>query len=365
MEFIYHRAARPTDMRSLSVQRLWRVGGFSHLYLDNAAAKIWGVPPRVFPRRNAPSLHPEYDSGHVYRELDRCTSGFFLGCLYLLLERQHAKTKKTHELGFMIAPWAQVAWELDNNVKGSNVMMMTIYTSRDPDKGFRIAVDDLVSLDTLFWVAAKSEDTRMHDAALCHAKISQRYHIRADYSPAQVVVLDPENGDIGTVFTDRGYVDDYYYSFLETSKACVDYFVEHLPTTAIPLWDFQAPRNEPRPTDTIAVLIARYGMLLIHEIETGAGRPSVYLEHALRIIEVICAFHVNELAKFDSKGESIEIANGGSSSRSTHLTDRGSTEKIVNLSAHVFQYAPREYGGKSQVYFLSCGYRLGVIGQCK
>ncbi|KAI1465574.1 Six-hairpin glycosidase-like protein [Daldinia caldariorum] len=288
--------------------------------------------------------------------------------------------KGTYELGFMIAPWARTAWELDNNKKGFDAIIMAAgslmarYSQKvgcitNPDKDFLVAVDDLMSLDTLFWAAAKSKDTRMHEAALCHAKTSQRYHVRADHSTATVVVFDPENGDINRGYADgscwsrgqawaiTGFAQTYQWtkdsSFLETSKACADYFVEHLPATAIPSWDFQAPGNGTQPTDTIAAIIASYGMLLIHEIETAAGRPSVYLEHALKIIEAVCAFHVNDPVQFVSARDSIETASLGSSSYQEMIAadmENGAKTIFNGATMNNHKFAPCRWANQGLVY---------------
>ncbi|KAI0117506.1 glycoside hydrolase family 88 protein [Daldinia grandis] len=428
---------------------------FENLYSENVTAKIWGVAQRAFSRPTPPTLFPEYTKpggvGYVYRELEFWTSGFFPGCLYLLLERQrkyahevrhmgqsstkyelhelqlqfackwwtaslyrNAKLTTTHDLGFMIAPWARAAWELENDVKGFDTVitaaesLMTRYSPvvgcvrswdtcitkrysfQDPDKDFLVIVDNLMNLDMLFWAAAKLQDDSMYAAALSHAKISQHCHIRADSSTAHVVVFDPGNGAIKSVLTNQGYADDSCwsrgqawaitgfaqtyrwtkdYTFLETSKACADYFVEHLPVTAIPPWDFQAPRGEPQPTDTSAAMIASYGMLLIHEIETAAGRSSAYLQHALRIIEAVCASHVNRPAKFGLKEDFVETPELGSLSHQKMMAvDMGKgAETILNgATINNYEFAPRRWANHGLVYadyfFLLVGNKLLEMG---
>ena len=96
----------------------------------------------------------------MHREFDFWTSGFFPGCIYLLLERQrrypgvcfpspfsglpemphplqlqyackwwtfnlhqNASLKTTHDLSFMISPWARLAWELDRDVKAYETLI--------------------------------------------------------------------------------------------------------------------------------------------------------------------------------------------------------------------------------------------------
>ncbi|KAI2619462.1 glycoside hydrolase family 88 protein [Hypomontagnella submonticulosa] len=402
-----------------------------------------------------PVLFPEYTKpggvGYVYRELEFWTSGFFPGCLYLLLERQrkyphkvrgidtllpehelheiqlqfackwwtaslypNAMLKTTHDLGFMIAPWARAAWELDHDVRGYDAVitaaksLMTRYSPvigcirswdtcvtkrysfQEPGKDFLVIVDNLMNLDMIFWAATRLRDESMYAAALSHAKISQRYHVRDDYSTAHVVNFDPANGAIKSVITNQGYSDTSCWSrgqawaiagfaqtykwtqdesFLETARACADYFMKQLPPSAIPPWDFQAPRSEPQPTDTSAAMIASYGMLLIHESETAAGRPSAYLQHALRIIESVCASHINSPARFVTCDDFTETPEVSTSSRQKTLTvDMGAgAETILNgATINNYEFAPRRWANHGLVYadyfFLLVGNKLLDMG---
>ncbi|KAI8956425.1 glycoside hydrolase family 88 protein [Daldinia sp. FL1419] len=408
--------------------------------------RLLSTPPTLFPEYTKPG-----DIGYVYRDLEFWTSGFFPGCLYLLLERQrkyahkirrmelssidyelhelqlqfackwwtaslyrNARLKTTHDLGFMITPWARAAWELENDARGFDTVitaaesLMTRYSQtvgcirswdtcitkrysfREPDKDFLVIVDNLMNLDMLFWAGARLKDKSMYAAALSHARISQRCHVRADYSTAHVVVFDPENGGIKSVLTNQGYADESCwsrgqawaitgfaqtyrwtkdYSFLETAKACADYFMQHLPATDIPPWDFQAPQGEPQPTDTSAGMIASYGMLLIHEIETAASRSSAYLQHALRIIGAVCASHVNSPSRFAFQEEFIETPEPGSLDDQKIMTvDMGKgAETILNgATINNYEFAPRRWSNHGLVYadyfFLLVGNKLLEMG---
>ncbi|KAI1249709.1 hypothetical protein MGN70_009323 [Eutypa lata] len=91
----------PGSEHSLIPNSAWR--DFQELYSANVFAKIWGVAERAFSRSTPPVLFPEYTKpggvGYVYRELEFWTSGFFPGCLYLLLERRRKYTHKVRRMG--------------------------------------------------------------------------------------------------------------------------------------------------------------------------------------------------------------------------------------------------------------------------
>ncbi|KAI1390411.1 glycoside hydrolase family 88 protein [Hypoxylon trugodes] len=410
---------------------------FERLYSVNVIAKIWGVAQRAFSRPTPPILFPEYtkpgDIGYVYRELDFWTSGFFPGCLYLLLERQRKyahnlrriglsptdhvphelQLQTTHDLGFMIAPWARAAWELENDVRGYDTVITAAkslasryspvvgcirswdtcvtkrYSFQDLDKNFLVIVDNMMNLDMLFWAAAELKDDKMYAVALNHAKLSQRYHVRADFSTAHVVNFDPATGAMKSIITNQGYSDESCWSrgqawaiagftqtyrwtrdgsFLETAKNCADYFIKRLPPSGIPPWDFQAPKNEPQPTDTSAAMIASYGMLLIHEAEIAAGRPSTYLQHALRIIGAVCTSHVNSPAEYVSHDDFIETPDGRGLGNQKETIDMGSgAETILNgATINNYEFAPRRWANHGLVYadyfFLLVGNKLLEMG---
>lgn len=253
-----------------------------------------------------------------------------------------------------------------------------------------------MNLDMLFWAAARLQDDDMYEAAVNHAKLSQRYHVRADASTAHVVNFDPASGRLKAILTNQGYADDSCWSrgqawaiagfaqtygwtrdrsFLETAKACADYFVAHLPASGIPPWDFcAAPRQDdtpPDPTDTSAAVIASYGMLLIHEAETAAGSPnSAYLQHALRLAKAVCAAHVNKPpAQFVTRELFVETPERGSlSHQTTTSVDMGTgAETILNgATINNYEFAPRRWANHGLVYadyfFLLLGNKLLDMG---
>lgn len=165
-------------------------------------AKIWGVALRDLDKEQPPILVPEYTepqgTQYVYSDVSFWTSGFFPGCLYLLRERQsrwparimksphplklqhagrwwtanlhrQASRTDTHDLGFMIQPWAKIGWELDKDIECFNSLVTaanalasrfdpivgcirswdTCFTKRysfgDPSKDFLVIIDNMMS----------------------------------------------------------------------------------------------------------------------------------------------------------------------------------------------------------------------------
>lgn len=300
----------------------------SELYAPSVTAKLWSVAQQTL-HLNAgpPTLFPEYThpggSKYVYRDLKFWTSGFFPGSLYLLLERQtryphvlqrrqqapsplhplqlehacawwtenlhaNAHLGATHDLGFMVMPWARPAWELRRDhralatlkaaaatlhgryspavgaVRSWDSVVTRAYSFVDPGREFLLIIDNMMNLSLLFYVASLTGDEGMRRAAVSHARTTRRTHVRADGTTAHLVVLDPGTGEAREVLTNQGRHHGSCWSrgqawavagfaeawgwaredeFLETAVLCADAFLERMPPgeDAVPPWDFEPP----------------------------------------------------------------------------------------------------------------------------
>lgn len=222
----------------------------------------------------------------------------------------------------------------------------------------------MLNLDLLFWASDQTGDSTWREMAISHAKVTQKNHIRDDYSTFHVVNMDQTSGARKSRFTNQGYSDSscwtrgqswsitgfiqtYHWtkdiSFLETSRQCADYFLARLPADGVPPWDFDAPVS-PRtatPTDTSAALIAAYGLLLLHEALVALEQASSYHTAALRIMSAICK---------------------------SHLSTRGDGQETIVLGATInnYEFAPRRWANHGLVYadyyFLLVGNKLLEMG---
>ncbi|KAJ5174277.1 Six-hairpin glycosidase [Penicillium canariense] len=342
------------------------------LYSESVMAKVWRIAAKAMGNTNPPVLYPEYTgkdgATYVYRSLDFWTSGFFPGSLYLLLERiiryphislsksadddpptrphklqleylcrwwtvnlhQNALKRDTHDLGFMIAPWAMKSWDLHRDPAAYSSLIMAAhslasrfssttqclrswdtcitkrYSFTDPSMDFLFIIDNMLNLDLLFWAAKETENPELYRIALAHARTSRIHHIREDNSTFHVVNLDPETGDVKAKFTNQGYSDESCWArgqawgilgfmqtfqwtgkieFLDTAKALADYFIAHLPADGVPYWDLTAPIIETSPRDTSAAMIAACGMLLLYKALKPSCEADRFLREAMNLVD--------------------------------------------------------------------------------
>jgi hypothetical protein len=372
------------------------------LYSESVVARLWHVAATALgsvrsssvfydfqlqlifigKQSNPPILFPEYtgkDSAtYVYRSLDFWTSGFFPGSLYLLLERltkypqntrlsqaanekglssmphplqiehlckwwtanlhQNALKRDTHDLGFMIAPWAMKAWEIQRDAAAYNSLVMAAhslasrfnattqclqswdvcitnrYSFTDPSKDFLVIIDNMLNLDLLFWAARETSNKSLYDIALAHAKTTQKHHIRENNTTFHVVNFDAKTGYVKAKFTNQGYSDDSCWArgqawgilgfmqtfewtcdktFLETARALADYFLAHLPADGVPYWDFTAPVTATSPRDTSAAMVAACGLLLLHKALKGTPDGERYLQEAINLVDATISKFLN------------------------------------------------------------------------
>ncbi|KAG9792272.1 hypothetical protein KCU88_g741, partial [Aureobasidium melanogenum] len=406
----------------------------SQLYLPSHFAKIWGVAMRALSKATPPLEYPEYtppgSDYYVNSSFEFWTSGFFPGCLYLLYERQRkwpwagqtltgqprphplklrfacawwtenlhdlALKTDTHDLGFMIQPWAQLGWELDHDsrchdtlvraaralasrydpkvgcIRSWDVCFTRRYAFDDPSKNFLVIIDNMMNLDLLYYVANLTANPSLSDIATAHAFKSLEAHVRPDWSTCHVADFDNETGELRARLTNQGYSDTSCWArgqawgicgfaqaykwtneprFLEASQNLAKYFVAHLPEDNVPYWDFDAPK--PGPRDTSAALVAAYGLILLHE--TTKQSESTYLDDALRLVSGVLSMSLAPPAKFVRNSHGDEDV------------DLGGPETIIlNATINNYEFAPRRWADHGLVYadyyFLLIGNKLCQLG---
>lgn len=452
------------------------------LYAPSVTAKLWSVAQQTLQLNNSPpTLFPEYThpggSKYVYRDLKFWTSGFFPGSLYLLLERQvryphvfqrnqqpsplhhlqleHACTwwtenlhanahlAATHDLGFMTMPWARPAWELRRDARAFETLkaaagtllgryspavgairswdscVTRAYSFRDPGREFLLIIDNMMNLSLLFYVASRTGDVAMRDAAVNHARTTRRTHVRDDGTTSHLVVLDPDSGAVRQTLTNQGRHHGSCWSrgqawavagfaevwgwtredeFLETAVLCADAFLERMPEgdDAVPPWDFEPAStgrgnengtreektgkdDDAEPTDTSAAMIASYGFLLIYEalrLRRGAHAQK-YLDAALRITGAVCKRHLTPRARFVPRADGatvrsiVDTPDHGAEEQDVEVVgfdvDDGGCEAILDgATINNYEFAPRRWANHSLVYadyyFMLVGNKLLEMG---
>lgn len=337
----------------------------------------------------------------------------------------NALKRDTHDLGFMVAPWAMKAWELyrdpaaynslilaahslasrfNNTTKclrSWNVCITNRYSFTDPSQDFLVIIDNMLNLDLLFWVAHKTSNKELFDLALMHAYTTQKHHIRDDHSTFHVVNFDSANGSVKAKLTNQGFSDSSCWargqawgilgfmqtfewtnelSFLVTARELANYFITHLPADGVPYWDFTAPITEESPRDTSAAMVAACGMLLLYKhLQVNADRD-FYLFEAIKLVDcTVRKFLSLPKFRFEQLTSTspvpvyptgcVDVQDGDGFGGTATVNESGSktSESILDgATINNYEFAPRRWSNHGLIYadyyFLLFGNMLLDLG---
>lgn len=250
-----------------------------------------------------------------------------------------------------------------------------------------------MNLDPLFYAASQTGDRRLYDAAVQHAKTTQRAHMRAHNSTIHLVEFDPATGDVKERLTNQGYTDiscrtrgqtwaiagfveTYHWtrddSFLTTAIDCPDYFLRRLPDSYMPPGDFDASDDAEDkssvPPNVSATAITPYGLPLIHQAQLSRDKESFHLISALWMADAVCEMHLNPAATFVTRIESVHTVEFSVMQEANTLAvELGIGDTILNgATINNHEYTPRRWANHGLVYtdyyFLLFGNKLSEIG---
>lgn len=243
-----------------------------------------------------------------------------------------------------------------------------------------------MNLNMLFWTASELNDKELYQIALNHARKSQEFHIRDDFSTTHLVVLDPTTGSLKSRLTNQGFSDDSSWargqawaiagfaqtfqwtkdvSFLKTAQSCADYFLSRLPADGIPPWDLSAPKDTEQPPDTSAAVIAAYGLLLIHEAQIARGEQSRCFDQAIHLLKSVCSKYLNAPDKFVTTRcviDTVESLSHDIAGKIGVKPDNTPETILGGATINNYEFAPRRWANHGLVYadyyFLLAGNKL-------
>lgn len=280
------------------------------------------------------SLEEKLGSRRLCGVLD-WTSGFFPGSLwyaYAMTGDDSLKTlairytnllnpvryyKGTHDLGFIVNCSYGNALCLSPNDTIPAVMIETadnlcsrfdesVGAIRSWDFGtwnYPVIIDNMMNLELLFAVSRITGNRKYKDIAVRHARTTLKNHFRPDYTCWHVVSYNCD-GTVECKQTHQGRSNDsswargqawalYGYvvcyretgdkEFLEFARKIADMIRTKVKTAdAVPLWDYDAPKNENTPRDASAAAITASAL-----IELGVAVPDGkhYIDDAERILK--------------------------------------------------------------------------------
>lgn len=294
-------------------------------------------------------LFPHCTKDGVYELLEHCSwiGGFYTGLNYLCYEMSGDEkylqaahkpmprlkneldvkgTKLGHDIGFLFSLSFYADYLLTGNEESKKVVIQagdTLLKRFKPVGGYiqawdvnlgvleehaaffaendtRMIIDCMYNLPLLFRCSELTGDQKYYDAAYTHAKTSQKYLVRSDYTTAHTFVFN-EDGTPRYQRTWQGFADDSCWargqawavtgfamaykftgdeSFLDTSIGCAKTFLERVEEDLIPKWDLVFKNDPSQPTDTSAAGIAACGLMDLY----GFTKDEYYKETAQKML---------------------------------------------------------------------------------
>lgn len=153
------------------------------------------------------------------------------------------------------------------------------------ENAYRMIVDSMCNIPILYVCTELTGDERYQEAAIQHAKLTEQYLVRDDYTTTHTFVFTPEGEpkyeqqfqgaydsscwSRGQAWVINGMAIAYRAtgdeSFLETSKRCNDTFLRMTDEDLIPRWDLVYQNQRSQPKDASAGAIVACGLMDLYD----------------------------------------------------------------------------------------------------
>lgn len=230
---------------------------------------------------------------------------------YTRLIEPRKTDQSVHDLGFLFWPTWKRWYDLTGDEEANKPVIEAGRTLalRYNDKGKYLRsflapdslfIDIMMNVGIIIYAAQQTGDQALHDLAVQHCLTTRRYLVRGDGSTAHEGIFDLETGQFVRQSTQQGWRSDSCWArglawaiygfttvygmthddrFINTARACADFYMVHTPLHGVPPNDFDEP--EPGcPFESSAASIAASGLL---DLAHFSGE-SMYYDGARRIL---------------------------------------------------------------------------------
>jgi unsaturated chondroitin disaccharide hydrolase len=303
---------------------------------DLAAAKVRNTIERY------PDYFPIYTEGGRWLHggelwTDWC-AGFHAGTMWLIEGRtgdpwwrsnavhysrllEHKKhDRDVHDLGFIFLntylPWYRRTGDPSLNdvlVTAGRTLALRFNPHGKYLRSFvapeSLFIDIMMNVPIIFYAARETGDAALYDLAVAHCRTTERTIVRPDGGTAHEGIFDPETGAFLRESTHQGLRPDsdwsrglawslygfgtvYAYTNdpADLAVACrnADHFLDRLPESAVPPWDFDVPEGPDRIDDSSAGAIAASGLWNLAGLARDPEAARRYRAGSLAILDALC-----------------------------------------------------------------------------
>jgi unsaturated chondroitin disaccharide hydrolase len=237
---------------------------------------------------------------------------------YSRLIEPRKSDRSVHDLGFLFWPTWKRWYDLtgDPAIHAVVVEAGETLAKRFIDKGQYLRsflaedslfIDIMMNVGIIFYAAQQTNNPDLLRIASQHCLTTRKYLLRGDGSTAHEGIFDLETGEFLRQSTQQGWRGDsswarglawalYGYSnvyrltgdprYLQASRMCAQYYIEHTPEHGVPPNDWDEP-NPALPYESSAAAIAAGGFLNLAELVQDGTASQGYQEQAHRILDTL------------------------------------------------------------------------------
>lgn len=227
--------------------------------------------------------------------------------------------RDVHDLGFIFFSTYHRWHELSGDAAQDAVVIQAGQTlaKRFKQKGQYLSsfmgpeslfIDIMANVGIIFYAAHKTGDEALFEVALQHCLTTRKRLIRGDGSSSHEGIFDLETGEFLRQSTQQGYRADSCWSrglawaiygftsvyeatkdprFLETARACANYYILNTPADGVPLMDFDFPPEVEQRRESSAAAIVAAGLFRLARAVPHPAQGALYDGVARRIITTL------------------------------------------------------------------------------
>jgi unsaturated chondroitin disaccharide hydrolase len=172
--------------------------------------------------------------------------------------------------------------------------------------GHNTIMDNMINLEMLFWAAKNGGSHALYDIAVSHADKTMQNQFRPDYSCYHVAVYDKATGAFLRGCNHQGFNDESMWArgqawaiygftvvyretknpkYLEFVQKVADHYLERLPSSKIPYWDFDDPDIPNAPLDAAAAAVTASALVELSQYVEDDETSQRYLNEAKAMIQ--------------------------------------------------------------------------------
>lgn len=238
---------------------------------------------------------------------------------YSRLIEPRKNDREVHDLGFLFwSTWRR--WHEETGEAGKDDVVVhagRTLALRFNEKGRflrsflapdSLFIDIMMNVGVIFHAAARTGDPDLARIAVEHCLTTRRVLVRGDGSASHEGIFDLQTGRFLRQTTQQGWSDDgswargqgwalygfgtaYRYTgdrrFLDTARACADFYIERTGERLISPNDWDEP-DPAVPYESSAAAIAAGGMWQLACLDQDSARARGYADYAVRILRRLC-----------------------------------------------------------------------------